>query len=67
MKFTVQIQSPFKENNTVMADQHIAAGAGHSFLPQMSAMGHVDSFRDLSMIPSFRFSPSHKSYTRCSS
>lgn len=48
MKLTVQIQSPIKENNTVKTDQHIAAGAGQSFLPQTSAMGHVDSFRNLS-------------------
>lgn len=47
LKLAVQIQSPMKENNTVKTDQHIAAGAGRSFLPQTSAMEHVDSFRDL--------------------
>ncbi|KAK9191681.1 hypothetical protein WN943_020296 [Citrus x changshan-huyou] len=48
MKLTVQIQSPIKENKTVKTDQHMAAGAGQSFLPQTSAMGQADSFRDLS-------------------
>lgn len=64
MKLTVQIQSPIKENKTVKTDQHMAAGAGQSFLGHTSAMGQADSFRDLSMIPSFFFT-SHKSYIRC--